>query len=59
MCNNVDVVVEVNIHSFIYLPSADAIGREQLTKVKYCMSGTWNASKAINCVPHDIGDPGK
>ncbi|KAI0227691.1 Non-lysosomal glucosylceramidase [Lamellibrachia satsuma] len=36
---------------------AGGICREQPEKVKYCMSGHWNLSKASHCVPHDIGDP--
>ena len=39
--------------------AADAICREQPLKVKYCMSGAWNVSKASDCVPHDVGDPGE
>ena len=39
--------------------SADSVPKEQSKRVKFCMSGEYGVSKALNSVPHDIGDPGE
>jgi hypothetical protein len=49
----------VHAYAFFTLYAAAAIPQEQAHRVVYCMSGEYDVSKQRDCVPHDIGDPGK
>jgi len=38
---------------------AAAIPRQLARRVQFVMSGESDVVKAANCVPHDVGDPGR
>jgi hypothetical protein len=67
MCNACVLCVQHIIGVFMWflfrrsiiLCAALSIPQEQAHRVVFCMSGECDISKQRDCVPHDIGDPGK